>query len=150
MAKAHHTAICTTDVDASLRFWRDGLGFDVLMDGTFEGGWRDLFDAPTDRLRSVFLGDPASQSGGIVELVDFGPIPALVATDGPAVGFFLVSVYTGVDAALARLADLDLGGEPRRVTVHGVSMAVVTDPNGVRVELIDLPDGTGTVIGINT
>jgi hypothetical protein len=58
---------------------------------------------------------------------------------GPAVGFFLASVYTSVEAALARLADLSLGGEPRRITVHGVAMAVVTDPNGVRVELIDLP-----------
>jgi glyoxylase I family protein len=137
--KAHHTAICTTDVDESLRFWRDGLGFEVVMDMAFEGSWRELFAAPTDALRSVFLGDPADQASGIVELVDFGPIPERSSTAGPAVGFFLVSVYTSVDAALARLADLDLGGEPRRIEVHGVSMAVVTDPNGVRVELIDLP-----------
>ena len=137
--KAHHTAICTTDVDESLRFWRDGLGFEVLMDMAFEGGWRELFGASTDSLRSVFLGDPAEQTGGIVELVDFGPTPEPAPAVGPAVGFFLVSVYTGVDAALARLAELGVGGEPRRIEVHGVAMAVVTDPNGVRVELIDLP-----------
>ena len=137
--KAHHTAICTVDVDESLRFWRDGLGFEVLMDMVFEGGWRELFDAPTDSLRSIFLGDPADQTAGVVELVDFGPVPDAAPAVGPATGFFLVSVYTGVDAALARLAELDLGGEARRIEVHGVAMAVVTDPNGLRVELIDLP-----------
>ena len=27
--RVHHSAICVTDLDASLRFWRDGLGFAV-------------------------------------------------------------------------------------------------------------------------
>jgi len=137
--KVHHTAICTIDVDESLRFWRDGLGFEPLMDLTFEGGWRALFDAPTDTLRSVFLGDPAARSTGIIELVDFGPLPSARPAAGPAVGFFLVSVYTDVDRTLAVLADLGLGGPPRRITVSGVDMAVVHDPNGVLVELVGLP-----------
>ena len=139
VAKAHHTAICTRDVEGSLRFWRDGLGFEVTMDQRFEGGWRELFDAPDDVLRSVFLGDPSDQSSGIVELVDLGDVRSADPPAGPGVGFFLVSVYLDVDAALLRLADLGLGGTPRRITVHGVSMAVVRDPNGVRVELIGLP-----------
>lgn len=139
MTRAHHTAICTNDVEESLRFWRDGLGFEVTMDMSFEGGWRDLFDAPADSLRSIFLGDPSDTTGGIVELVDFGSIPESALAAGPAVGMFLVSVYLDVDEALGRLAALELGGEPRRITVQGVPMAVVRDPNGVRVELIGLP-----------
>lgn len=139
MVKAHHTAICTTRVEPSLRFWRDGLGFEVTMDMAFEGAWRDLFDAPTDSLRSIFLGDPSDPTAGIVELVDLGGVPDTAPAPGPTVGLFLISVYTDVDATLARLARLGLGGEPRRITVHGVSMAVVEDPNGVRVELIGLP-----------
>jgi glyoxylase I family protein len=138
VSKVHHTAICTTDVDASLRFWRDGLGFQETMDLTFEGDWPTLFEAPSDQLRSVFLGDPTDPSGGIVELVDLGPVPTGEPPAGPSTGFFLVSVYTEVEAALARLADLGVGGEPRRITVHGVDMAVVRDPNGVRVELVGL------------
>jgi glyoxylase I family protein len=137
--KVHHSAICTVDVEESLRFWRDGLGFAPIMDLTFEGAWRTLFDAPADTLRSVFLGDPAEPSTGIVELVDFGSVPSSLPPTGPAVGFFLVSVYTDVDAALARLAELGLGGPPRRIEVSGVSMAVVRDPNGVLVELVGLP-----------
>ncbi len=139
MTKAHHTAICTTDVDASLRFWRDGLGFVETMDMPFEGDWPTLFAAPSEQLRSVFLGDPADPSGGIVELVDLGAVAEGTPSDTPTTGFFLISVYLDLEAALRRLADLELGGTPRRITVSGVSMAVVRDPNGVRVELIGLP-----------
>ena len=139
MTKAHHTAICTLDVDTSLRFWRDGLGFEVTMDHEFDGDWPTLFEAPGTRLRSVFLGDPGDASAGTVELVDLGPLPEAPPTGAPTTGFFLVSVYLDVEAALARLAELGLGGEPRRIEVHGVAMAVVRDPNGVRVELIGIP-----------
>ena len=150
MTRAHHTAICTNDLDLSLRFWRDGLGFAVQMDAVFDGGWRELFDAPSDRLRSVFLGaadgEPAAERAGIVELVDLcpegGSLPESTAA-APATGLFLVSVYLGsaeaVDAALGRLRELGFEGAARRIEVHGVQMAVVRDPNGVRVELIGLP-----------
>lgn len=139
MAKVHHTALCVRDIDASLRFWKDGLGFEEIMDQSFEGDWPTLFGAPTTGLRSVFLGDPADQTGGILELVDFGPsVGDLPAVDEPAVGFFLVSVNTDVEAALARLAALGLGGEPKRIAAYGVTMVVVTEPSGMRVELIDL------------
>ena len=62
----------------------------------------------------------------------------------PAPGFFLLSCYVDVDAVLARLADLGLGGAPRRITVpapgdQDVKMATVVDPDGVLVELIGLP-----------
>ena len=54
MAHVHHSAVVTRDVDASLRFYRDGLGLEVLMDHEFDGDWSTLFDAPTDRLRLRF------------------------------------------------------------------------------------------------
>jgi glyoxylase I family protein len=139
MAKVHHTAICAADVEESLRFWRDGLGFVVTMDAEFDGDWPTLFEAGSDRLRSVFLGDPNDPTGGILELVSFADLPDGAVPTVPETGFFLVSVYTDVDAALTRLADLGLGGDPRRISLHGASMAVVRDPDGVRVELIGLP-----------
>ena len=141
MVKVHHAAICTEDVEGSLRFWRDGLGFVPIMDEEFDGDWPALFAAGSTRLRSIFLGDPAAPDAGLVELVDLGSdlAEAPGRVEGPAVGFFLLSVYTDVDATLDRLAALGLGGPPRRTTVSGVAMAVVRDPNGVRVELIGLP-----------
>lgn len=142
MRNVHHSAICVRDVEASLRFWRDGIGLSVLMDRTFDGNWRELFDAPSNRLRSVFLGDSSQPDAGIVELVSFeGDVDDAPIVTPPAAGFFLLSLFGDVDSALERLAALDLGGTPRRITVPGprggVSMATVRDPDGVLVELID-------------
>jgi catechol 2,3-dioxygenase-like lactoylglutathione lyase family enzyme len=140
----HHSAICVRDVDAALSFYRDGLGLRVLMDHEFGGDWRTLFDAPSDRLRSVFLGDPDHPEAGIVELVRFDA----AADDGrapgrPATGFFLLSFFVDVDSTLDRLASLGLGGAPARIDVPGpdepIAMATVRDPDGVLVELVGLP-----------
>jgi catechol 2,3-dioxygenase-like lactoylglutathione lyase family enzyme len=69
MARVHHSAIVVRDVEASLRFWRDGIGLDVTMDMHFDGDWSTLFGAPANRLRSIFLGDLARTDAGIVELI---------------------------------------------------------------------------------
>ena len=138
MTRVHHTAICTTDLDASLAFWRDGLGFEQQMDLPFRGDWPTLFAATGDELRAVFLGDPADRESGIVELV---LIPSGMEsprdTAAPAQGFLLVSLFCDVEGALAKLTDLGLAQDVRRITVHGVTMATVRDPNGVLVELVD-------------
>ena len=142
MAHVHHSAVVTRDVDASLRFYCDGLGLEVLMDHEFDGDWSTLFDAPRNRLRSVFLGDPASPDAGIVELVTFGadgaggpPHPA-----SPRSGFFLLSFFVDVEATIARLAALGFGEPARRIRVPGpaggVDMVTVRDPDGVLVELV--------------
>jgi catechol 2,3-dioxygenase-like lactoylglutathione lyase family enzyme len=139
--KLHHTAICTRDIENSLRFWRDGLGFAQQMDETFEGDWPTLFRARQPELRSIFLGDPDTQDAGIIELVEFtgGMADPSPPAPEPAVGFLLVSVYLDVETTLTRLGALGLGGTPSRIALDvGVKMAVVHDPNGVAVELIDL------------
>lgn len=139
MARVHHAAIGTRDVEASLLFWRDGLGFEVLMDHSFAGPWPDLFGGSATTLRSLFLGDPGAPESGIVELVDLdGMAPPLEAGSGPVAGFFLLSLSADLDAVLPRLAALGLGGEPVVAPVGPVRLAVVHDPNGVRVELMDV------------
>ena len=139
----HHAALCVRDVDASLRFYRDGVGLAVLMDEHFDGDWPTLFAAPSRRLRSVFLGEPATPDAGIVELVAFdGGVEAGSAPYGPETGFFLLSFFVDLEATLVRLDGLGLGGTPRRVEQSGpggrrVPMATVRDPDGVLVELIE-------------
>ena len=139
MSAIHHSAICVRDVEASLRFWREGLGFEVLMDRRFEGDWPVLLHAPTRSLRALFLGNPANWESGIVELLDLGELEDLPGstTAHASTGFFLLSVMTDMNAALERLSALGLGGEHRKIEVSGVAMAVVTDPDGVLVELVD-------------
>jgi glyoxylase I family protein len=149
VTRVHHSAICTRDVDASLRFYRDGLGLAVLMDHTFAGDWPALFGARSRRLRSVFLGDVATPEAGIVELVAFsGGIddPPAGGSDAPTQGFFLLSFFVDVEETLERLAAAGFGGAVRRVTVPGpngpVPMATVHDPDGVLVELIATEAGS--------
>jgi catechol 2,3-dioxygenase-like lactoylglutathione lyase family enzyme len=141
----HHAVICTADVERSMRFWRDGLGFTQLFDHTFSGDWPQLFGAQTDQLRSIFLGDPQTPDTGIVELVVFeGAGGAAAATPGPRHGFFLLSLQRDVDATLSGLAALGFADGVRRIGVPApggatVPMAVITAPDGVLVELIGAP-----------
>jgi catechol 2,3-dioxygenase-like lactoylglutathione lyase family enzyme len=138
----HHSAICTADVERSLRFWSDGLGFTKLFDHTFTGDWPELFGAKSDRLRSIFLGDPQTPDSGIVELVAFdGTDDAPAPPQRPRHGFFLLSLQRDVDKTLSALAALGFTDGVRRITVAApagktVAMAVITAPDGVLVELI--------------
>lgn len=138
----HHSAICTSDVERSLRFWRDGLGLSQLFDHQFTGDWPELFGATSDRLRSVFLGDPKTPDSGIVELVELpGAAVAPPASATPRHGFFLLSLQRDVDETLSALGTLGFADRVRRITVAApgdkeVAMAVITAPDGVLVELI--------------
>jgi catechol 2,3-dioxygenase-like lactoylglutathione lyase family enzyme len=128
-----------------MRFWCDGLGFAELFDHTFAGDWPTLFGALTDRLRSIFLGDPSTPDSGLVELVVFDRVvSARPSPDGPAFGFFLLSLERDVEPTLARLAGLGFDEGVRRIEMPApggktVAMAVITAPDGVRVELIGPP-----------
>lgn len=145
MPGIHHTAIVTADIDASMRFWCQGLGLTELFDHTFTGDWATLFGATTDQLRSIFLGDVNTPDTGIVELVQLdGARPAPPQQDAPAFGFFLVSLQRDVDATLAALAALGFDEGVRRIDMPApggkkVAMAVLTAPDGFRVELIGPP-----------
>jgi catechol 2,3-dioxygenase-like lactoylglutathione lyase family enzyme len=142
MPPLHHAAICTTDVDRARRFWQDGLGLVEIFDHEFSGDWPTLFEAPSGRLRSVFLGDPEHPDAGIIELVAFDTLgPGVDVPRPPRAGLFLLSFNVDVDAALARLADLGFTDGVRRINQPAgggtsVPMAVVTAPDGVLVELI--------------
>jgi catechol 2,3-dioxygenase-like lactoylglutathione lyase family enzyme len=138
----HHSAIATSDVGRSKRFWQDGLGLTELFDIEFEGDWPTLFGAKTDRLRSVFLADPEYPETGILELVVFdGAQEATPSPEAPRIGFFLLSLQRDVGATLSALADLGFAEGVRRISVPApnhtsVEMAVITAPDGVLVELI--------------
>jgi len=145
VAGVHHAAICTSDVEQSMKFWRDGLGFTELFDHTFTGDWPKLFGAKTDRLRSIFLGDPQTPDTGIVELVVLeGAEDASAASPAPRHGFFLLSPQREVDMTLSALAALGFDDGVRRISVPApvgrtVPVAVITAPGGVLVELIGPP-----------
>jgi glyoxylase I family protein len=138
----HHSVVVAGDIEASLRFYRDGIGLDVLADRQVEGDWPELLAAPSRRLRAVFLGDPSvpDDQAGVLELNVFdGGVPPGPPPSPPVTGFFMLSFFVDVDATLSRLAALGLGGEPRQIvqpTPRGpITIATVRDPDGLLVLL---------------
>ena len=143
-AVTHHVGICPADVDASLRFYRDGIGLSVLVDTVIESNLHAFVGVHTYSVRTIFLGDPDLPQQGIVELMAVvGDVDVTAEATPPARarrGVCLLSFQLPVDPILARLAALGLGGDPWRVSVPGGGLAArVTDPDGTLVELLDQP-----------
>jgi catechol 2,3-dioxygenase-like lactoylglutathione lyase family enzyme len=142
MTMLHHAALCPADLDASLRFYRDGIGLTVLTDFTMNADLKPLLGRRTSHLRAVFLGSPDSPQGGTLELLDLEQPDIREQSPGPGTphrGLFLLSFHVAVAEVLSRLAELGLGGEPRTMTSpHGLTASVV-DPDGVTVELLAGP-----------
>jgi catechol 2,3-dioxygenase-like lactoylglutathione lyase family enzyme len=135
-----HVGLGPADMDAALHFYRDGIGLEVLFDVTFDADFEPLLGVPTKMPRTVFLGDPGRPDAGRVELLDLGTgeLPDGRAAPGlPHRGACLLSFQVAVEETLQRLADLGIGGEPRRIQTPGGAAAIVVDPDGVMVELVN-------------
>lgn len=135
-----HIGLCVTDLERSLRFYCDGLGFEKVIgfdldDTTMPGLDRSLeVEAPV-ALTSQFI-----QLGGMkIELLHFRS-PAVGGTPSPSrgcIGFTHLSFYVDdVDASAARL--VELGGTVIQSTRAnlGVELVFLADPDGARVELM--------------
>ena len=68
MPGIHHTAIVTAAVDASMRFWRDGLGFTELFDYGFDDGVRRI-EMPAPGGKKVAMAVITAPDSVRVELV---------------------------------------------------------------------------------
>jgi catechol 2,3-dioxygenase-like lactoylglutathione lyase family enzyme len=139
----HHSVAVVRDLDESLRFYRDGIGLDVLIDREVEGDWPTLFGAPSRHMRVAFLGDrevPDVRSG-VLELIAFadGDVPGRRPLGPSIAGLFMLSFFVDVEETLKRLVELAVGGTPQRVTQSTpngpVSIATVRDPDDVLVLL---------------
>jgi len=127
----------------------DGIGLDLLQDRHVEADWPDLFDAPSRRVRAVFLGDAAvpDDHAGVLELNVFdgdiptGPPPSPRQGRRPRRRGLGSSCcrFVDIEAVLSRLAALGLGGPPRRPTQSTprglITLATVRDPDGLLVLL---------------
>jgi catechol 2,3-dioxygenase-like lactoylglutathione lyase family enzyme len=143
--RVHHTAIIASDIERSLRFYRDGIGLEVLSDiPVLESDWPTVMGVRSTRARSLNLGDPKDPSAGVLELLEFegGSDPA-PPVGVPTCGMFLVSFLgVDVDAIIERLHAL--GYEPYgriegRAPTAVFDLATVRDPDGVLVELVGVP-----------
>ncbi len=124
-----HTMVRVTDLDASLRFYRDALGLEVLS----------LREVPGGRFTLAFLAAPG-QPQAQVELTYNWPAP-----DGSA------EVYTGGrNFGHLAYAVNDIYATCQRLMDHGVTinrpprdgyMAFVRSPDGISIELLQAGGG---------
>jgi catechol 2,3-dioxygenase-like lactoylglutathione lyase family enzyme len=125
---AHHIAVQTRDLDASLRLYRDILGMPIVA----EGG------TPERRVLLLDMGD-----GSHMEL--FGPLPTTAANDQPAAGLpFMHIAMTTTDARLAiehvRQAGYTVTVEPKDIQLGPIqaTIAFFNGPNGESIEFFQM------------
>jgi catechol 2,3-dioxygenase-like lactoylglutathione lyase family enzyme len=134
----HHVTLFVRDAEASLRFYRDGIGCVVLVDREFDGAWPVLLGVESTRLRALILGDADRPDAGQVELVTFAePVPPGPAPSPPATGTVMLSFHVDLDAILPAVVALGATDVRRTTLSNGHAVVTVRDPDGIMVELID-------------
>ncbi|MBW2496056.1 MAG: VOC family protein [Deltaproteobacteria bacterium] len=137
-----HVGVCVRDLERSIRFYRDGLGFK-------EAGTLNVAGEPTAtmvgipdlELNAVYL----EREGFRIELLYYprqgtvGPAEARPMNQ-PGLTHFAVRV-TDLDAVIEKL--VSLGGqviEGTRISnpEFGADLLYVTDPDGTRLELVEV------------
>ena len=76
-----HGGITVSDMDASVPFYRDGLGLEVAFDRILDGDYLPVvLDLPLTTIRAVYLHVPG---GGYVELLEYRGLERLPAASAP-------------------------------------------------------------------
>ena len=139
-----HIGICVSDLERSVRFYRDAFGFEVVEEHAVGTEFATLMELEAVKLRSCFL----RRDGVSIELLHFdepGPTGEAVRRPMNRLGLTHLSVRVD-DVDVTAEAVARAGG-----TVHagtrttfgsgreGLDFVYCTDPDGVRVELMHLP-----------
>ena len=130
----HHTFLPHTDPEASLAFYRDVLGFEVLNDVGY-AGMRWITVAPPGSSTSVVLHPPTADPGVTEEE---GRVIAEMMAKGTYASIVLATKE--LDATFERLvaADAEVVQEPADQP-YGVRDCAFRDPSGCMVRIQELP-----------
>lgn len=143
IGEAHHYGVTVSDLEASLAFYRDTLGLDVVSRGHVERGsedaekFADFVDVPDVDVEVVFL-----DAGGCqVELLRYHEpagedVNEGVSNNDIGASHFCLEV-SDIDAVYEDLGDeVEFVHEPVTLS-KGVRVAYMYDPDGNVVELSD-------------
>jgi catechol 2,3-dioxygenase-like lactoylglutathione lyase family enzyme len=144
-----HLGICVSDIERSLRFYRDVLGCKEVGRLELEGqpaatlnGWKDM------KVRAVYL----ERDGWRLELIAF-PVPGWIGPQEPRpmnqVGLTHLSFRVADFDAVCSLIEAAGGGLLRATDIgQGSTRAIMAfDPDGTRLEIISGPGDPNAVPG---
>jgi catechol 2,3-dioxygenase-like lactoylglutathione lyase family enzyme len=146
--RMYHTVVNATDLDRSVAFYQK-LGFAVLNDRR-NVKWPDyvanVFSMKKAQGRGVLMNLPADPNGPMVDLIEWiEPKTVAPKDDGTTVPRIIAFRVNGVKAAYA---DLKAKGvkvgeliEPMPKDLGIVGVFCAHDPDGTRIELIELQPG---------
>jgi len=139
----HHTAISTGDLERSLRFYRDLLGFEEVFSSAWEAG-----TAGADRITG--LKDSSARlvmlkaGNACIELFQFAsPTPKLAEAMRPVCDHGITHIcldVTDVDAEYERLKAAGMHFHCPPQGMGGVRATYGRDPDGNVVELLEVAD----------
>jgi lactoylglutathione lyase len=140
-----HVGLCVRDLDRSLRFFCEGLGFEQVegfeLDSDAAPGLdRSLEVAGPVRIVSQFVQNDTMK----IELLHFVEPPASGAPSATRnqVGLTHLSFYVDdLDAATQHLVDCGATVIEETRASPGIDLLFLADPDGVRVELMAVPSG---------
>ena len=142
----YHTGVTVTNLERSLRFYRDLLGLEVVATRTAREPYiLRLVDAPQATLEIALLRVPGGQH--LVELLEYvnierAPVTSRPRDPGTAHLCFYVRNLAGMYSRLMS-AGIEALSEPLTATAGrnaGATIVYVRDPDGFWVELIDDPN----------
>jgi glyoxylase I family protein len=136
-----HVCIAVTDMETSLRFYRDVLGLDVFFDVELDGSPMEVVTGEKGargRMAGGMLG------GTVVELLEFAHRSFAKPTE-TMLGYTNISLSVrDLDATLAAVTAAGVHPEQQPVEIGGVRMFFVRDPDGTPIEFVCYPNGEQT------
>jgi len=136
-----HVCIAVSDMEASLRFYRDVLGLDIFFDVELEGPSMEVVTGEVGA-RGRMLG--GMLGGTVVELLEFAH-RSFPRQSESMLGYTNISLSVrDIDAALAAVIAAGIQPEQPPVEIGGVRMFFVRDPDGTPIEFISYPNGEQT------
>ena len=145
----HHATLSVADLDRSIAFYRDVLGFRQTVTGEFGDAEHEIYlRLPPGTTGKVAVMQSGSHSMGAVELVQWDPPRPATLPKRPGDPGVCLLAFEVTDEDLAEVHDrlvaqgVECWSEPMPMNIEGygdICAIVFEDPDGVMIELLKLP-----------